>query len=87
LLDLYMPEMEGDQVVKALKRQGATLPVIVITGRAESAAGKRALKAGARMLLDKPFNEQVLLKSIDAVCETEVAPGEHGSFAGIYERS
>ena len=66
ILDLYMAEMNGDEVVKALRRQGATLPVIVFTGRAQSPAGERALKAGVCVLLDKPTDEHVLLESIDA---------------------
>ena len=82
LLDLYMPEMDGVEVLGALERQGATLPVIIMTGRADSPSSKRALKAGACALLDKPFDEHDLLDSIQAVLDAACPTGDRGAFAG-----
>ena len=86
LLDLYMTEMDGVEVLTALRRQGSALPVIVISGRAESPAGGRALKAGANILLSKPVEERILLESIQAVCEAELAAGNPGFVAGNQAR-
>jgi PAS domain S-box-containing protein len=56
LLDLQMPEMDGFEVIEALKaiEQGSYLPVLVIT--AQPAHKLRALKAGAKDFVSKPFD-------------------------------
>jgi PAS domain S-box-containing protein len=56
LLDLQMPEMDGFEVMEALKgiEQGSYVPVLVIT--AQPAHKLRALKAGAKDFVSKPFD-------------------------------
>jgi PAS domain S-box-containing protein len=56
LLDLQMPEMDGFEVIEALKKieHGSYLPVLVIT--AQPAHKLRALKAGAKDFVSKPFD-------------------------------
>jgi DNA-binding response OmpR family regulator len=55
LLDLQMPGMDGFQVMEGLKaaESESYLPVIVLT--AQPAHKLRALKAGARDFISKPF--------------------------------
>jgi PAS domain S-box-containing protein len=56
LLDLQMPEMDGFQVMEALKAndQESYLPVIVLT--AQPAHKLNALQAGAKDFISKPFD-------------------------------
>ena len=56
LLDLQMPEMDGFEVIEALKEieEGGYLPVLVIT--AQPAHKLRALSAGAKDFVSKPFD-------------------------------
>jgi CheY-like chemotaxis protein len=56
LLDLQMPDMDGFEVIEALKKieQTSYLPVLVIT--AQPAHKLRALKAGAKDFVSKPFD-------------------------------
>jgi len=56
LLDLQMPEMDGFQVIEGLKKieTGGYLPVLVIT--AQPGHKLRALQAGARDFVSKPFD-------------------------------
>lgn len=56
LLDLQMPEMDGFQVIEVLKtiETGGYLPVLVIT--AQPGHKLRALKAGAKDFVSKPFD-------------------------------
>jgi PAS domain S-box-containing protein len=56
LLDLQMPEMDGFEVIEELKsiEHGGYLPVLVIT--AQPAHKLRALKAGAKDFVSKPFD-------------------------------
>ena len=63
LLDLQMPGMDGFQVMDELKKieTGSYLPVLAIT--AQPAHKLRALKAGARDFVSKPFDlAEVLLR-------------------------
>jgi PAS domain S-box-containing protein len=56
LLDLQMPEMDGFEVMEALKKDEAAsyLPVLVLT--AQPAHKLRALQAGAKDFVSKPFD-------------------------------
>lgn len=56
LLDLHMPEMDGFEVLEALKEVELAnyLPVLVLT--AQPAHKVRALKAGAKDFVSKPFD-------------------------------
>ena len=56
LLDLQMPEMDGFEVIEVLKgiETGGYLPVLVIT--AQPGHKLRALKAGAKDFVSKPFD-------------------------------
>ena len=64
LLDLHMPEMDGLQVLQAMREQGSFRPVIMITGRGDEQLSTRALQAGAYTFLNKPVEDGVLLQSI-----------------------
>lgn len=62
LLDLMMPDMDGYQVISALKADGATstIPVIVLTALTDRAARLAGLQAGAEEFLTKPVDREEL---------------------------
>lgn len=60
LLDLRMPQMDGFQVMDALRRRGIDWPVIVMTGHGEISIAVRAMKQGAIDFIQKPFAEEAL---------------------------
>jgi two-component system response regulator FixJ len=64
LLDLHMPEMDGLQLLGAIREQGSSRPVIMITGRGDDQLNTRARQAGAYTLLNKPVEDDLLLQSI-----------------------
>ena len=64
VLDLHMPEMNGLDVLAALRRAGLGLPVVVVTGRFSPESRAECLAAGARAYLGKPLDETVLLRTI-----------------------
>jgi len=86
LLDLMMPKMNGFQVMKGLKEieeiePGQSLPVLVITAQAENK--KRALQAGAKGFISKPFDQLEVLTHIRDVLEIRLLQKElHQSMAG-----
>ena len=65
LLDLHMPGMSGIELLERLQEQGARLPTIVITGRSDSILRERALRAGALALLDKPVDDEILVRQLE----------------------
>ncbi len=66
LLDVRMPGMSGPELQAKLNAQASTiLPIIFISGHGDVPLAVRVMKAGAVDFLTKPFNDQVLLESIN----------------------
>ena len=64
LLDVRMPAMGGLNVQQALQERGITMPVIFVSGHADVPIVVRAFKAGAHDFIEKPYNQQLLLDSV-----------------------
>lgn len=71
VLDLRMPGMDGLEVQQELLARGITLPVIMVTAHGDVSATRAALLAGAVDFIEKPFDEQHLLGSIERALERE----------------
>jgi two-component system response regulator FixJ len=65
LLDIRMPGLDGLEVQEALKREGVTLPVIIMTRHGDVTLAVRAMKPGAVDFIEKPFQKAVLLGAIE----------------------
>ena len=73
LLDLMMPHIDGFTVmesVKAILPEGVFLPILVLTADANPQVKRRALSAGAKDFLTKPFDQTELLLRIMNMLET-----------------
>ena len=70
--DVRMPGMSGLELVVRLKELGVPHPVIVLTGHADVALAVEAMKAGVVEFLEKPFDDEALLKAV----HTALAVGE-----------
>jgi FixJ family two-component response regulator len=66
VLDIRMPGMSGLDLQEQLILLGAHIPIIIITGHGDVPITVRAMKSGAFEFLQKPFNDQVLLDTIQA---------------------
>ena len=64
LLDIRMPIHSGLDVLKLLRRNGGSPPVMVITGLASSEELDEALRLGAAKCIRKPFHLKTLLSDI-----------------------
>jgi len=65
LLDIRIPGMGGLELQKTLVKRKILIPVIVLTGYADMSVAVRSVKMGAVDVLEKPFNNQVLLDRIN----------------------
>lgn len=62
--DVRMPGRNGIELVEELKRRGASVPVVVITGHADVPLAIQAMHAGVSDFIEKPFDDEVMLSSI-----------------------
>ncbi|MBF7144496.1 MULTISPECIES: response regulator [Pseudomonas] len=60
LLDLTMPEMDGYEVLAAIRKEGLQAQVIVVSGDVQDEAIRRVLALGATAFLKKPANADEL---------------------------
>ena len=75
VLDLGLPDMEGADVIRGL-RGWSSIPIIVLSGRVDSADKVQALDAGADDYITKPFGIDELLARIRAVTRRTQPAGE-----------
>ena len=60
VLDLNLPSLDGEEVLRRLRARGSQLPVVVITVDREGPRLDRMLLAGASSVLLKPFGDAAL---------------------------
>jgi CheY-like chemotaxis protein len=68
LLDVHLPDMRGDEVLRRLKDDPATreIPVVVVSADATREQEERLLATGARAYLIKPLDVRHFLHVVDA---------------------
>ncbi|WP_299413576.1 response regulator [Acaryochloris sp. IP29b_bin.148] len=69
LLDLGLPVVDGWTVLKTLRAQGLTVPIIVITALVDQ--GDLVLASGANDFIGKPFQFSELLGMIERILPQE----------------
>lgn len=75
LLDKNMPEMDGIEVIKELKKNEQTknIPVVFLTSEVDSLTETSCLEAGAMDFISKPFVPDVMLMRIAKLLERDAA--------------
>lgn len=61
ILDIHLPGVSGIEFLETLRRTGARLPALLLSGRASAADARRAEAADALAILEKPFRPAELL--------------------------
>ena len=86
LLDLLMPHLDGVAVMETLRPQipdSTFLPILVLTADTTPEAKLRALSAGAKDFLTKPFDRTEVLLRIQNLLETRLI---HRQLEGMNQR-
>lgn len=74
LTDLSMPGMDGYALARALRSQGATVPLVAMTAHAEVEEHKRCADEGINAVLVKPILLDTLGRTLRQFLRTEMAP-------------
>ncbi|MBO5260404.1 MAG: response regulator transcription factor [Agathobacter sp.] len=67
ILDIMMPKMDGITVLKNVRKEGLSLPIILLTAKSEIDDRVTGLDAGADDYLTKPFSMKELMARIRAM--------------------
>ena len=87
VLDLAMPGLGGLERQDQLRRKGALLPIVFLTGEGDIPASVRAIKAGAVNFLIKPVDAAELFNALRlALIEGNRARAVEEELAGVRER-
>src|SRR5499433_2426581 len=78
IVDVWMPEVDGIELVARMREQAPGVPIIVISGHGTIETAVRVIRLGAFDFLEKPFQLESLLQVVDralgaAVSNTQAA--------------
>ena len=82
--DVRMPGMNGLEMCRHLKALHIDLPIIMITGHGDVALAVEAMKAGVADFLEKPFDDEALLRAIRSVL-AQARPGAPPQNSGPFQ--
>lgn len=78
ILDVMLPQRDGFQVCRNIRKKGNTTPIIMLTARDTNIDTVMGLKLGADDYMAKPFDMQVLLARIEALIRrSETGVSQH----------
>ena len=79
LLDVQIPGLSGPELQGRLVELGSRLPIVFLTGHADTATTVRAIKAGAEDFLTKPVSSEQLIDAIERALTRQAAARDQRS--------
>jgi len=83
ITDVMMPGMNGVELLKEVRRQRPSLPVLVVTGFGDVPMAVRAMKAGAADFIEKPLDRGAFLRTVETLVKE--SPGFRASISISYD--
>lgn len=84
ILDVMMPKMDGITVLRQVRAQGNTVPVLILTAKAEIDDRVLGLDSGADDYLTKPFAAKELLARVRSITRRQMeVPGNFLNFGNL----
>ena len=77
LLDLMLPDDNGYRVCETLRQRDETVPIIILTAKAQESDKIRGLDAGADDYVTKPFSVAELIARINAIFRRQARMASH----------
>ena len=71
-MDMMMPNMNGYDATRAIRKEGLTIPVIALTANAMDGDDKKCIEAGCNDYLAKPIDRKELFKTIANYLSSDV---------------
>ena len=68
LLDMMLPDMDGMDVLKMIKKERPEVRIIVMTGYSTVSNAVKAMQSGAFDYLAKPFTDDELVSAVEKAC-------------------
>jgi two-component system response regulator FixJ len=82
ITDVRMPDVNGIDLLKAVKARRPDTPVIVVTGHGDIALAVEAMKLGASDFLEKPYADEAMIAAVERALDRNA-----GSAAGDDKQS
>ncbi len=76
ITDIFMPDIDGLKILKVIKKQYPSLPVLVITGYGDVGMELEAVSEHNTGYIDKPFEISELVEALQELTPGSTAPGE-----------
>src|SRR5437773_7326563 len=74
IVDVWMPEVDGIELVERMRSHAPRLPIIVISGHGTIETAMRVIRLGACDFLEKPFQLDALLQVVGRALDGTTAP-------------
>jgi FixJ family two-component response regulator len=87
LLDVQLPGLSGPELQTSLLQCQSPLPIVFLTGHADTATTVRAIKAGAEDFLTKPVSSEQLIDAIErAMAQQEAVRSQQSKLDSLRSR-
>ena len=72
IMDVMMPQKNGDIFTQELRKNGVTIPILILTARGDTTSRISGLEAGADDYLSKPFEPKELLLRLNNLMKRQI---------------
>lgn len=84
LLDVMMPKLDGWSVLRQIRQENKSLPIVMLTARAEEQDELFGFELGVDEYITKPFSPKILVARVEAILKRAIPDKkEQKSYDGI----